>query len=370
MLGYFILLILFLALLSLCFFFGIQEWLRPRSPLPIDVDYVREENYFGVSFRSKMLEWLSTARPLPAAVLSDAAVRTVLERGNGERILCLAGGLWGKSGERDELIYCEGNLSLPEKAVFHKEIYGRGNVESGACAQLQAVAADGQIILGRDNEVFRWVDARRKVLLRRGTVVHSRVSSIESIEMELGVSVQSLYAPLIVTAGYHPPTDFFAGRNKSTKLRPAVESLPGERGNSPRYLDGVPASRLGAGAWLVRGDLELRTGTCVNSNLIVQGSLRSGAHCSFSASVKAGSVELGPQNQVFGNVVSERGLEIGKSGRVGASVVAERDIILRADVRVGAVGRHAVVSAGRDVRMEANVAVYGKVAAGRAVVTV
>jgi predicted acyltransferase (DUF342 family) len=73
---------------------------------------------------------------------------------------------------------------------------------------------------------------------------------------------------------------------------------------------------------------------------------------------------------VFGNVVSERGLEIGKSGRVGASVVAERDIILRADVRVGAVGRHAVVSAGRDVRMEANVAVYGKVAAGRAVVTV
>ena len=120
----------------------------------------------------------------------------------------------------------------------------------------------------------------------------------------------------------------------------------------------------------MRGNLELRPGARVDSNLVVQGTLRSGAHCRFSADVKAGCVELGPDNRISGNLVSGGTLEIGESGQVGESVVAERDILLRAGVRVGGAGRQAVVSAGRDVKMEANVAVCGKVAAGRAVVTV
>src|SRR3990172_10237273 len=63
MLGYFSLVLLFLALLSLSFYFGVREWLRPRddSPLPVDVEYVRQENYFGLSFRAHLEEWLKAA---------------------------------------------------------------------------------------------------------------------------------------------------------------------------------------------------------------------------------------------------------------------------------------------------------------------
>ena len=232
------------------------------------------------------------------------------------------------------------------------------------------MAADGGIVLGFDNQVSRWVDARSKVLLRRGTAVHSRVSSMETIELEQQVSAQSLYAPLIFTAGYRPVSKSPATSGQEQQPRLAEAPPAASREESPAYLDGFPSSRLGADTWLVRGNLELRPGARVDSNLIVQGTLRSGAHCCFSADVKAGCVELGPDNRILGNLVSGSTLEIGESGLVGESVVAERDILLRAGVRVGGGGRQAVVSAGRDVKMEANVAVCGKVAAGRAVVTV
>lgn len=370
MLGYFALLILFLLFFSFSFYFGMREWLRPQdaAPVPVDVEYVRAENYFGVSFRRNMREWLKTARALPPEEPRDGSVRAVLERPNGERILCLAGGCFGGRGEREELIYSERDLCLAEGAVFHKEIYSLGKVETGAGAQLQAVAADGEISLGVDNAVSRWVDARHKILLRRGTVVRSRVSSMESIELERQVSAQSLFAPLIFTADYRPvPSSPASGKPEE---RPPAELSVQAGEVSPAYLNGIPCSRLAEETWLVRGNLELPAGTCVDTNLVVKGTLCSGPHCCFSADVKAGGIELGPSNRIVGNLVSGSVLEIGQDSLVGESIIAEGDILLRAGVRVGGGGRQAVVSAGRDVRMEANVAVCGKIAAGGMVITI
>ena len=92
MLGYLALLTLFLLLFSLCFFFGIREWLRPRdaTPLPVDADYVRAENFFGASFREKMREWLKTARPLPLHGARSVFLRTVLEKPEGGEVLVMS----------------------------------------------------------------------------------------------------------------------------------------------------------------------------------------------------------------------------------------------------------------------------------------
>lgn len=369
--GYFALLLLFVILFALSFYFGVREWRHPRddTPLPIDVEYIRTENYFGVSFRAKMQEWLQTARPIPPVEPWKAPIRGVLEKPNGERILLLTAGSFGGGEQHQELVHCRGDLYLPEGSVFHREIYGLGRVESGAGAQLQALAADGDIVLGIENDVSRWVDARHKVLLRRGTVVHSRVSSLESIELERQVSAQALYAPLIFTSDYRPITE--SNTTAQQHQNPSAELPGGSSGEeSPAWLDGIASSRLSADTWLVRGNLELRPGTHVGDNLVVQGTLRSGPQCSFNANVRADGVELGPGNKIVGNLVSGTVLEIGEAGVVGESVVAERDIVLHAGVRVGAADREAVVSAGRDVTMETNVAVCGKIVAGRVIVTV
>lgn len=367
MVGYFSLLLLFLLLLSMNFYFGFREWRRPRddAPLPVDVEYIRIENYFGVSFRAKMKEWLQTARsiPHPDARAGESPVRAVLEKSNGERILLLSGGRFGGREEHDELVYADGDLQLSDRSIFRREIYCLGNLQTGYHAQLQAVAADGEILLGAANEVARWVDAQKKILLSRGTVVHSRACSAEAIELQPETSAQLLYAPLIFTSGYHVASDFTGNGEEDAGPPAASEKIP-------TYLDPARCSRLGANTWLVRGDLVLPAGSRVESSLVVKGYLRTGPGCRFAEAVKAAHVKLGPLNRVRRSVASGGNIEIGESGFVGEILSADANILLCAGVRVGACSALAVVSAGGEVRMERNVAVCGKVAAGRAVLAV
>jgi predicted acyltransferase (DUF342 family) len=380
-LGYFTLFGLCLLLFSLCFCFAVREWLRPidDAPLPVDIEYVRRENYFGESFRAKMKDWMwesmETGQPLANPEAGNPPVRARIEKPDGERIQLFAGGCWNRPGVTEDLIYSEGDLSLPQDAVFRSEIYSLGNVQIGERAELRCVAADGNIVLGADTKVSRWVDSRRSVVLRKGAVVGSRVSSAESITLEPGVSAESLYAPRIFTIGFgkwHEPWPdsrirslSVAGRKNPPDMPPAVPGTEFEAG-----FNGNHCSRLGPETRLVQGDLELGADTSVEDNLVVQGTLRSGLRCSFHGSVKARRVALGPRNTIDGNLISTSALEIGASTHVGGSVIAEEDIMLRTGVRVGGEYRLAVVSAGKTVTMEANVAVSGKIAAGRAVVTV
>ena len=180
--------------------------------------------------------------------------------------------------------------------------------------------------------------------------------------MDPGVTAQSLYAPLIFTAGYQPTAHY-------PVLEEALKSADAE--DAAKTFDLLPkaVSRLAADTLLIRGDLQLKAGSRVDSNLVVQGTLRSGPDCAFLGDVKAGRVQLGPRNQVARNLVSGSTLELGDSSFVGKAVVAETDIVLSLGARVGQPGKLAVVTAGRDVRMERDVAVWGKAAAGRAVIT-
>lgn len=368
--GYFLLLGLFLALAFATFYFGIREWLTPEdnTPLPVDVEYIRMENYFGVSFRSKMQEWLKAAQPVEEPQPEGSLVRQVLKKPNGERILVLSEGQFGSPDGTDDLIFCEGDLQLPDRSVFSREIYCRGNLRSSEDVQLQAVAADGDIILGANNEVSRWLDGRRKVVIRPGTVIHSRVSSEESIELGDDVSVQSLYAPIIFTTGYIPGSILAITTQLTAPIRKA-EELPKEQ-EVPPYLDEATASLLAADTWLVRDDLELKDGERVEGDLIVHGRLHTGSHCHFMGNVKAGEIEIGPQNRVYGNLVSGAGIEVGPDTMIAKSIAAETDILLRSGVRVGRPGAPVALSAGQEVTLERDVAVCGKVAAGRAVLAV
>jgi hypothetical protein len=366
MLGYLILFFTFVLLFAISFFYAFREWLRPEdsSPIPVDVEYVRVENYFGTSFRAKMQEWLETAKPIQTAEPLKPPVEAVLQKTNGERILLLNAGQFGGEREFDDLLCCDGDLVLAEHSVFLREIYSRGKVESGESVQMQALAGDRDVTLGADNEVARWVDANGKIWLKRGTVVNSRVCSQESIQLDSGVSAQSLFAPLVFTAGYRPTAGYTA---------PEEEALRAVEDTQKNVTEGgLPStvSKLAADTLLVRGDMELKPGSRVESNLIVHGTLRSGPDCAFLGDVKAGAVKLGPRNQVSRNLVSGSTLEAGEGCRISKAVVAETDVHLAPGTRVGQPGKLSVVTAGREVRLQPDVAVWGKVAAGRLVTSV
>lgn len=369
MLGYLLLVLLFFLFFSVSFYFGFREWYRPldAAPLPIDVEYVRIENYFGRSFRAKMQQWLAEAQPNGLAAPPRPA-GALLTTPTGEQLLTVPGGRLEGQDEEDELVFCEGDLTLAAGATFRREIYCRGRLETEAAVQLQAAAAEGDVILGSESDVARWVDAEGKIVLRSGTVVRSRVSSSASIELEQQVQVQSLYAPVISTGGYKPAPhpDGNPGVAGPPVIPKASETAPAA---VPAYLQGVRCSQLSPDTWLVQDDLDLASGSRVLSNLIVKGTLRSGSDCHFDGDIKASRIQLGNRNRVWRNLVSEGSIEVGEASIVAKNVVAETNIRLSSGVRVGQPESPVAVCAGGNVILEQNIAVCGKVAAGRGIKT-
>ena len=368
MLGYLFLVVLFLALFSVSFFFAAREWLRPAddAPLPVDIEYVRQENYFGLCFRARWKEWLAS-RSVPETHAALLPLHAMAGLPNGQLPPVLEKEFVGEEEQCQEIVYSETDLRLASRAVCRKEVYCRGNFWSESGVQLHAVAADGAADLGAGGFVSGWVDAQASIRLQQATTVHGRVTSLESIELAREVTVQHLFAPLIFTSGYQPASDSFNGPQPKTQLLPhsvgqdSVDTLP------PPYLHGLPCTRLAADTWLVRGPLNLPAGTEVRGKLVVQGALATESDCCFASDVKAGEVQLGPRNKVLGNLVSAGDLQIAEAGVVRKNVVADGDIVLRTGVRVGDLRRLAVISAGGQVRMEQDVAVHGKVVAGRAI---
>ncbi len=229
--------------------------------------------------------------------------------------------------------------------------------------QLQAVAGDSDVTLGDFNEVARWVDAVGKITLSHGCMIHARICSQDSIEMASQVKVQSLYAPLIFTNGYRPTANY-------PTMDEDTEELPGGE-DAGKGVGAMPANvtRLAPDTLLVRGDMELKAGSRVTSNLIVQGTLRSGADCIFIGDLKASSVHLGARNQAFRNVVSGGNVKVEEGCFIGKTIVAETDVELGAGTRVGHPGKLSVVSAGNEIKLAKDVGVWGKLAAGRLVST-
>ena len=367
MLGYLFLVVLFLALFSVSFFFAAREWLRPAddAPLPVDIEYVRQENYFGLCFRARWKEWLAS-RSVPETHAALLPLHAMAGLPNGQLPPVLEKEFVGEEEQCQEIVYSETDLRLASRAVCRKEVYCRGNFRSESGAQLHAVAADGAADLGAGSFVSGWVDAQASIRLQQATTVHGRVTSLESIELAREVTVQYLFAPLIFTSGYRGVPDSFDG---SKAAKPSSHPLGQDTADTlpPPYLRGLHCARLAADTWLVRGPLNLPAGTEVCGKLVVQGALTTESDCCFASDVKASEVRLGPRNKVLGNLVSAGGLQMAEAGVVRKNVVADGDIVLRAGARVGDLRRLVVICAGGEVRMEQDVAVHGKVVAGRAI---
>lgn len=365
MLGYFLLLLIFGTFLFLSLSLGLREWLYPKSvnPLPVDVDFVRLENYFGTAFRAKLREWLGgSLMNLPLG-----AVHTP----RGETIRVVPNGSFAIASENacDEIICSGGNLEISRSDCnFTREIYSQGNFVAQHGVQARAIAADGYVVLGKGSAILRWVDAKGRILLQQGTTVGSRVSSLQSVEIEPGVRVASLFAPLIFTSDFASAA---TNRNDSRSFESAANDgmVYKECATKPNFLLGVSKARFLAGRWFVPGDLVLPAGTMVEKPLVVRGILRSGDACCFAGDIRAANIVLGTRNQVHGNVASGGAIDAGEFTCIDRNISADQDVMLRNGVSVGSSNLLASVCAGKRLLLQSSVTVCGKLVANKGVIT-
>ena len=338
--------------------FTIRECRRltQRGETAIDQLYVRIERYLGLSFRSKLEDWLQT---VPWHQMAAGEQR--VQHGN-EQIVIKPDISVAPDSQVDDILVTN-HFVCGARCQLGREIYVRGDCEIGQSSIVQALAVDGRVILRRAARVVRWLDAEGNVALEPGCEVRGRLTSTTSIALAAGSSVRSAYAPVVATA-----------RNGSTQPTPVPRDS--RTTLSTGTLEGwaaVGADRhrirlLAADCLEYDGDLTLAKATIL-PKLVVRGNLTIAAGSEVREDVKAtGSVRIGANSVCWGNIVAGRDVQFGCLSMFAGVVYAERHVRFGEGVLGHARGRHVAVYACETVTLGHNVWLQGKVAAGRFVV--
>lgn len=214
------------------------------------------------------------------------------------------------------------DLELPDESVHLGEIYGARKVRGGRRCVYRALLADGELTVGRESVVLRWIHADGDAYVATGTLLFGRASCDGTLRLEEGCAFERINAPEVVfgiTGGEAtPPPD------------PPDEEKPLE----PKDLSN--RVEVAGRRWLVHGKLEVPPGKVIPADLVVTDSAIIGRGCRLEGSVKARwDVTVEDGVRVTGSAVAGRDVILGKGVLVGGPVISEREVVLGGHCVVG-----------------------------------
>jgi hypothetical protein len=336
--------------------FAFREWrlLSRRDPIRIDQLYVRIERYFGLAFRAKLKEWLAG----PEGELTPDRVR-VVDRGHEQ--IRVHEKLTVPDGERIDDVVVADTLAAGTGCRFSREVYTKRHCRIGSESALQALAADGDVLLGRATRVIRWVDAAGEVMLEPGCRVLGRVTSAVRVLMTTGSMVKSAHAPVVVTINGRP-----ASRPPYEADRLSVERVTLDEEGDGWAAAGAPKPRRQMAPECVAydGDLKLPA-VLVPTSLVVRGNLTIGPGSILRGDVKAsGTIHLGAHSVCEGNIVAGRDIHLGAETSFHGVVFAEGAVRIARGVIGSRPDPGVAVYGATTVILGPDVEIHGKVSAG------
>lgn len=356
------------GMLYLHFYFAHSRWrsVRGQETEDIDPSYVRREDYFGQSFRTKLQAWLE----LPAVALPGGG-RTIQK--NGEQIRVSPAMRLADRARSDDILAVigrtdQGEFSCGAASHLSREIYAAGNVTIGTGSKLQALAADGDVTLASDVEVARWVDSWGTLHLGRNCVIHSRATARISACLEAGVEARSVFAPEVTTV----PGALDAGRYPIASPEERVQIPPSADAGSSALrqmgLDPAKLTPLGSECWIYAGSLRPNAPVHLIAQLVVKGDCSIPAGSLLEDNLKAsGELFIGAGSECKGNLVSEKSLGIGPGVHFARVIHADGEILLSNGVRGESAEGPVAVDAGSWLYVELGVTVRGKLSSGERV---
>jgi predicted acyltransferase (DUF342 family) len=360
--------IIFAGLLYLQFYLAHRQWkkIKGKQTSEIDVGYVRMEDYLAQSFRRKVKEWLQ----LPSTPAGDRE-RTILK--GSEKIRVITGGIEFKDREVcDDILVVEGDFTCGSGCLFAREILVKGNARFGAGAQLQSVAVDGNLTLGADARVSRWLDSSRELSIGADCLVGARVTSLGPIRLGPGAQAASMYAPQVTTTGWD-------GRFLSIET-PEMSALPAivfSKENTEAARESMEAAgfdmkrllELGSDSWMYKGDLRLIAAVRLRTKLVVKGNCHLPEGSVLETDIHAdGSLEVGANSLCRGNLIAGRDIHLGPKCQFSGLIHADGSVQLGRGTRGFKDDGMVVAFAGEVLQVERDVAIKGKLAAGGRVI--
>ena len=322
------------------------------------------EDYFAQSFRLKVTEWLQ----LPVQSAMPDGTRIIMK--NRERIRVSGASYFPAMSRSDDILVVEGNLQCGAGCTFQREILVRKDARIGDGSKLQALAVDGDAILGNKVQITRWVDSRGIMEIGAGSIVRARATAGQAIFLGAGAQVGSAFAPVVTTLQKEP-------ESPDSASAPTLEiTLPGS--DSPevanRELEHIGLERgklsmLNQECWLYAGDFCPSAPLRVARKLIVKGDCFLPAGSVVESDLKAeGLIELGARVVCNGNVIAAGDIHFGPRGRFKGVLHAGKCLELGAGVFGENNGSLVAAFSTETLKMGAGVVVHGKVASGAQVV--
>ncbi|MCP4573546.1 MAG: hypothetical protein GY838_14405 [bacterium] len=316
--------VLFWALLP--YLPGLREiWQRTDiEPLRITRRSEVDIRYFARGFRRLIKD--DVAEAVAASRGQGEAVAGTFPR--GDRWLAVGGAEAAtcippldNDGVCSTAILAGDDLHLPDDTVHVAEVYGAAGVRGGAKSVYRALLSDGDLHVGRESVILRWIHADGDLHVDTGTLLCGRASCDRTLRLEEGCAFERLNAPEVVfgVAGGEAP--------------PAPPAPDQERPLEPKDLPNKV--EVTAHRWFVLGKFEIPAGRLVRADLVGSESVVLGPGCRVEGGVKARQdLEIGDGAQVTSAAVAGRDVTLGEGVRVGGPVISERTVTL---------GRHCLV---------------------------
>jgi predicted acyltransferase (DUF342 family) len=320
-----------LGLILLPFLPGLREIRKPKDdePLRIDMNRTKDPRYFGRSFRALLKEAREGREreygigPLTLSRLEEAETAPSLSVAAGAKVA--------------RLLIIDGNFTAGAGSSFEKEIYAGGKSVVGEKAAFRALAGDGEVTLGREVKVLRWVDALGDLDAGSGCDLGLSATGERGLTLGPGCRFRRLYGHPVRTA------------------------TPDASQKSTLAAKGSPGPELGDTAWIVDPTrMIIPRAADVSETLIVKTRLVVNARAVLRGDVKGyRDIALGEEVTVLGNIFAEGDIEVGPLARVVGNVFSQSRVRLGEGARIGGPGAEKSVVGKKGIALGRGVEVYG-----------
>ncbi len=322
---------------------ALRELLRPTDTAPLSV--VERDAAHLAFFAERFRLWITAQLAGLPTEIPPGDYYGRLPSGTGfVRVRDLPGTLSRgprPDGAHDRVIVTEAPVTLGGGETFLMEIHATAAWTGGPNTTLRALYGVGDVRLGRQSTVTRWIHADGILSIEDGSVLFGRASSASAIRLGTGVRFERVGAPRI-EVGSSPGPDTASDAGLPAWVPPDRARTVGEHLN-------------------VDGDAELPAGVEHHGDLVVAGHLTIGMGARIRGSVKAHQeIQVRPGGVITGSVVSRTTIRTVAGVTIGGPVIAEVEILLGERTAVGSPGRETTVVAPRVVLAD-GVVIFGQV---------
>jgi len=303
-----------------------REWRHPSDDGPLDVpdDGGQDPLYLAKRFRAEMAGLRAAGPGVGYQPVIDADLLDPDDEASqrGWPILAV------------NAIRTVGAIGCP------RPFYAKADLELRGGAMFSQVMTEGRLHLGPRSRIAGWAHADRDLRLGEHSVATQRVSSGEAIRLDRGCCFERVHAPVV---------EF--GRADASERPEPQERRQAQLAELPHA---VPRS---AGLWRIEGDCTLPDGHHYVGSLIVTGTLSIGADTWIEGNVKAHKgVLVGPGARVSGSVICDNGIHVLAHAQIDGPLVSETHVLLTSGARIGREDAPTTVNAGAVIAEEGVIA--------------